>query len=86
VQVAHVQTLRTASRTLADVPGFSPFYTAGDHHLLGAGEPERLTGVPMTENFFPLLGIEPQVGRDFTAEESTWGGPKMESNGSLRHP
>jgi hypothetical protein len=58
------------------VAGFSPFYGAGDHSLTGRGEPERLTGVQVTANFFPLLGVGPAVGRVFTAEESRWGGPK----------
>lgn len=76
VQVVHVQTLQAASRSLADVAGFSQFYGLGDHHLTEAGEPERLTGVPVTANFFALLGVQPYVGRGFTVEESTWGGPK----------
>ena len=36
---------------------------------LGTGEPERLTSVPVTQNFFPLLGVQPAIGRSFTAEE-----------------
>jgi len=76
VQVAYLETLRARSRTLADVAGFSPFYGAGDHALTGRGEPERLTSVQVTANFFPLLGVGPAVGRVFTAEESRWGGPK----------
>jgi predicted permease len=76
VQVAHLETLRAQSRTLADVAGFFPFYGRGDHSLTGPGEPERLTGVQVTANFFPLLGVGPAAGRGFTAEESRWGGPK----------
>jgi hypothetical protein len=41
----------------------------GDSKLTGAGEPERLTTVPVTRNFFPLLGVQPAIGRSFTAEE-----------------
>jgi hypothetical protein len=37
--------------------------------LTGTGEPERLTSVPVTENFFPLLGVQPAIGRSFTREE-----------------
>jgi putative ABC transport system permease protein len=75
-QVVHLEDLRAGSRTLADVAGFSQFYAEGDHHLTGSGEPERVTGVPVTENFFSLLGVRPHIGRGFTAEESAWGGPK----------
>ncbi len=56
--------------------GFSPFYGVGDIRLTGAGEAERVTGVPVTEGFFALLGVRPWLGRDFTAEECRWGAPR----------
>ena len=37
--------------------------------LTGAGEPERLTSVPVTGNFFAVLGVQPAIGRSFTTEE-----------------
>src|ERR1019366_8062775 len=39
-------------------------------------DPDRLSGVPVSENFFQVLGIQPQLGRLFTAEECKWHGPK----------
>jgi len=79
VQVINLQELKTRSRTLVDVAAFSPFYGPGDIHFTGAGEPERVTAVPVLENFFSLLGVEPQIGRLFTAEEvagSAWEEPR----------
>lgn len=76
VQAGHVVDLREQSQSLAGVEGFSPFYGAGDIRLTGTGEPERVTGVPVTEGFFPLLGVRPWLGRNFTAEECRWGAPK----------
>jgi len=39
--------------------------------LTGWGDPQRLFGRYTTSGFFPLLGIEPVVGRNFTREEDT---------------
>ena len=49
----------------------------GDNKLTGQGEPERLSGVPVSANFFQLLGVQPRLGRLFTAEECKWNGPKV---------
>src|SRR5918992_3944636 len=76
VQVGHVVDLREQSQSLAGLAGFSPFYGVGDIRLTGTGEPERVTGVPVTEDFFPLLGVRPWRGRNFTAEECLWGAPR----------
>ena len=76
VQAGHVVDLREQSLSLAGLAGFSPFYGVGDIRLTGTGEPARVTGVPVTEGFFPLLGVRPWLGRDFTAEECRWGAPR----------
>ena len=36
----------------------------------------RLSGVPVSQNFFPLLGVQPQLGRLFNDDECKWHGPK----------
>src|SRR3990170_7998839 len=66
VQVGHVVDLREQSQSLAGLAGFSSFYGVGDIRLTGPGEPERVTGVPVTEDLFPLLGIRPWLGRNFS--------------------
>lgn len=68
-QVGHLLDLRSQSTTVADLAGYFAYYGAGDVKLTGGGEPERLTGVKVTQNFFPLLGVEPLIGRNFTLEE-----------------
>ncbi len=61
--------LREQNQSFSDLAGWAGFYRAGDKKLTGIGEPERLTSVPVTENFFSLLGVEPFIGRSFTSEE-----------------
>jgi putative ABC transport system permease protein len=38
-------------------------------NLTGVGEPERIEVRRVSANFFPLLGVEPQLGRTFLPEE-----------------
>ena len=75
-QVGHLLDLRELNRSFSDLAGYFAFYGVGDNLLSGHGEPERLSGVPVSGNFFQVLGIQPQLGRLFTAEECTWHGPK----------
>ena len=37
--------------------------------LVGAGDPELLPGMRVTDGFFAMLGARPQIGRDFLPEE-----------------
>ena len=75
-QVGHMLDLRERTQTLSAIAGYFAFYGVGDNLLSGTGEPERLSGVPVSQNFFEVLGIQPHLGRLFTAEEATWNGPK----------
>ncbi len=75
-QVGHMLDLRERTQTLSAVAGYMAFYGVGDNVLSGRGEPERLSGVPVSDNFFDVLGVRPQIGRTFTAEECKWQGPK----------
>src|SRR4026208_2200114 len=74
-QVGYMLDLRETTQTLSAVAGYFAFYGVGDNLLSGRGEPERLTGVPVSSNFFDVLGVNPLYGRAFTAEESAWNGP-----------
>src|SRR5215218_5220491 len=75
-QVGHMLDLRERTQTLSAIAGYFAFYGVGDNLLSGTGEPERLSGVPVSENFFDVLGVKPQFGRVFNAEETLWNGPK----------
>jgi predicted permease len=75
-QVGHMLDLRERTQSLSAIAGYFAFYGVGDALLSGSGEPERLSGVPVSDNFFQVLGVQPQLGRLFTAEEAAWNGPK----------
>ena len=44
-------------------------------NLTGDGAPEQLIGRLVTPNFFPVLGVQPIVGRNFTDAENVAGSP-----------
>jgi predicted permease len=74
-QVGHMLDLRERTRSLSALAGYFAFYGVGDNLMSGRGEPERLSGVPVSDNFFQVLGVQPQFGRVFTTEETQWNGP-----------
>jgi predicted permease len=76
-QVGHMLDLRERTQSLSAIAGYFAFYGVGDSLLSGSGEPERLSGVPVSDNLFEVLGVQPQLGRLFTAEEARWNAPKV---------
>jgi putative ABC transport system permease protein len=76
VQVGHLLGFREQTHLFSDVAAYFAFYGVGDAKLTGTGEPERLTSVPVSQNFFPLLGVKPTLGRLFTPDECKWNGPR----------
>jgi predicted permease len=75
-QVGYLLDLRERTQTMSAVAGYFAFYGVGDTMMTGRGEPERLSAVPVSDNFFQILGVQPALGRTFTADESKWNGPK----------
>jgi predicted permease len=76
VQVSNLQSLVEQNRSFDGLAGFNAFYGPGDIRLGGSGDPERITGVPVTQSFFPLLGVSAVYGRFFDDAESRFGGPR----------
>ena len=71
-QAEHYSDLRDLNRSFSDLAGFA-VYGVGDRQLTGTSEPERLTSVPVTGNFFALLGVQPQ-SEDRSPPRSARGG------------
>src|SRR5256714_12951323 len=46
-------------------------------NLTGTDKPERVIGARVSSDLFQLLGVQPALGRDFTAEEDREGGDRV---------
>jgi predicted permease len=68
--------LREHNQSYTDVAAYFAFYGVGDSVLNVNGETERINAVPVSQNFFPMLGVAPILGRQFSAEECKWNGPR----------
>jgi putative ABC transport system permease protein len=64
--------MSTSFESLDAYVGFTNSYT-----ITGIAEPERIAGLLVTVNLFPTLGVNPQLGRHFTAEEALEGAPDV---------
>jgi len=60
---------RERNRSFSELAGYNAFFPYISYNLTGRGEPERAIGIDVTETFFPLLGVQPLLGRNFLPEE-----------------
>lgn len=69
---------REGSRTYQDVTGYFAFSTPGNLKLsVGNGDAVTATGIDVIANFFQVLGVRPEMGRLFTAEDARDGAPPV---------
>jgi putative ABC transport system permease protein len=73
----HYLDLQARNRSFSELAAYNRFYGNGDAKLTGDGDPERLTAVAVSGNFFPFLGVQPIAGRVFTADECQPNGPRV---------
>src|ERR1044071_4350281 len=52
-------------------------YSTSGLNLTGVDQPERLRGAAISPNLFPALGVQPQLGRNITAEEDRYGNDRV---------
>ena len=57
------------NRSFEELAAYFAFFDYGSYTMLGAGEPERLIGVGVSQNLLSFLGVQPALGRNFTVEE-----------------
>jgi len=76
LRVSNYNDWHTMNKSFEDMSAYFAFFDYGSYTLIGSGEPERLSGVGVAENFLPFLGLQPQLGRNFDDEECKWNGRK----------
>ena len=72
--VAAFEEFRRNNRSFQDVTSYQTFFNSIQYKLTGRGEPQPIVGIQVAENFFPMLGIQPSLGRLFTPDECRKGG------------
>ncbi len=72
--VAAFEEFRRHNRSFADVTSYQTFFNSVQYKLTGRGEPLPIVGIQVAENFLPLLGVQPALGRLFTPDECRKGG------------
>ncbi|HET9033600.1 MAG TPA: ABC transporter permease [Dokdonella sp.] len=70
---------REGNSTFEDIAGYFAFFDYNQATLTGQGEPQRLRGVPVTGNFLDVLGVQPMLGHNFSAEDLDWNDGRITS-------
>lgn len=73
-RASNLRDWRRLSRSLESLTGYSAFFDYDSYALIRDGDPERLNGVPVAQDFLDVLGVRPQIGRNFVYEESIQNG------------
>jgi predicted permease len=75
--VAAYEEFRRHNRSFKDVTGYQTFFNSIQYKLTGSGDPFPVVGIQVAENFFPVLGVKPEIGRPFNADECRKGAPAV---------
>ncbi len=71
-------TFRAGTHSFGDVTGYNAFSTPDNLSLsIGSGAPIQATSIDVIPNFFQLLGEQPAMGRNFTADDGRDGAPAV---------
>jgi predicted permease len=68
------QEFQRNNRSFESLTSYQTFYGSLQYKLTNPGEPKQLSVVEVAGNFFPVLGIQAAIGRNFNEEECVKGG------------
>ena len=74
-QEGHYVDIAAQNKSLSEIAAFNAFFGVGDRKIGVDGDAVRVSRVQVTPSFFPLLGVVPELGRAFSAEESAENAP-----------
>lgn len=75
-RTSNLRDFRARAGAFDGLAGYNAFFDQQSYNLVGTGEPERLVGVGVTDDFLDVLGVSPLVGRGFTPQEGLYDGPR----------
>lgn len=73
-RTSNLRDYRALARSFESLTGYFAFFEYESFNLVGGGDPERLVGVGVAQNFLDVLRVQPLLGRNFADEEGVWGG------------
>jgi predicted permease len=73
-RVGNYQDWQRMNQSLEGLAAYFAFFDYGSYDLVGVGEPERLSGVGVSQNLLDFLGVRPHLGRNFVAPECAYNG------------
>lgn len=72
-RTSNTRDFRRLSHSFEGITGYNAFFGQSSYNLVGTGDPERLIGVDVAQNFLTVLGVTPLYGRNFTTDEGSEG-------------
>jgi predicted permease len=73
-RTSNLRDFRRLSESFEGLTGYNAFFEQGGYNLVGSGDPERLVGAGVAQDFLEVLGVVPALGRNFVEEEGVFGG------------
>src|SRR5262249_1764425 len=67
---------QTQNTSFERLGAYFAFFDYGSQTLIGKGDPVRLQGVGVSQDFLETLGVRLRLGRNFSPEECQWNGAK----------
>ena len=73
-RASNLRDFRAMNQSFDGLTGYFAFFEYESYNLVGEGDPERLVGVGVAQDFLDVLGVQPSLGRNFVEEEGIWDG------------